>query len=83
MPRMDGYSLCRAIREDPNLGELCVYLHTSLSGVFNEQMVETVGADRFIAKYLPDELAGLIQQRLYEHAEKYALDSNEDFRAAI
>lgn len=66
MPRMDGYSLTRAIREDPQLQGIYVILHTSLSGVFNQSMVEQVGADRFIAKYLPDELAELVQTVIKE-----------------
>ncbi|WP_448096799.1 chemotaxis protein [Luteibacter yeojuensis] len=57
MPAMDGYALTRAIREDAQLRHLKVLLHSSLSGVFNEAMVERVGADRFIAKFQPDVLA--------------------------
>jgi two-component system chemotaxis response regulator CheV len=41
-----------------------VVLHTSLSGVFNQAMVEKVGADDFIAKFQPDELATSVQQWL-------------------
>lgn len=58
MPEMDGYTLTAAVRRDPRLKDLYVLLHTSLSGVFNNAMVEKVGADRFIAKFNPDELAG-------------------------
>ena len=32
-------------------------LHTSLSGVFNHAMVEKVGANDFMAKFSPDNLA--------------------------
>ncbi len=72
MPAMDGYALTRAIREDAQLRHLKVLLHSSLSGVFNEAMVERVGADRFIAKFQPDVLAtavlgvaaGLIRRRM-------------------
>jgi two-component system chemotaxis response regulator CheV len=35
-------------------------LHTSLSGVFNQAMVKKVGADDFIAKFHPDELAAAV-----------------------
>jgi two-component system chemotaxis response regulator CheV len=38
---------------------LFILLHTSLSGVFNEAMVKKVGADGFLAKFQPDELARL------------------------
>jgi len=57
MPEMSGYTLTAEIRNTPELKKLHVILHTSLSGVFNQTMVEKVGADDFIAKFHPDELA--------------------------
>lgn len=60
MPRMDGYTLTTEIRKDPELERLYVLLHTSLSGVFNKSMVEKVGADNFVPKFNPDELAKTI-----------------------
>lgn len=57
MPNMDGYTLTTEIRKDPRLNELYVILHTSLSGVFNQSMVEKVGANKFIAKFNADDLA--------------------------
>ncbi len=56
MPEMDGYTLTSEIRRDPRLKDLYVILHSSLSGVFNENMVKKVGADRFIPKFSADEL---------------------------
>ena len=70
MPQMDGYSLTTAIRKDPDLEKLHVFLHSSLSGVFNETMVKKVGANRFLPKYEPNELAEFVQARLIEHAEE-------------
>ena len=64
MPKMDGYSLVKAIREDARLADLYVILHSSLSGVFNESMVKKVGADHFLAKFVPDELASRVTHRL-------------------
>lgn len=72
MPRMDGYTLTARMRREPGMKEVYVLLHTSLSGVFNQAMVEKVGANRFLAKYDPDELAKLVQNRLREHIEAYA-----------
>lgn len=60
MPRMDGYTLTTEIRKDPKLEKLYVLLHTSLSGVFNQSMVKKVGADNFVPKFNPDELAKTI-----------------------
>jgi two-component system chemotaxis response regulator CheV len=72
MPRMDGYALTTRIREHPNLQGLYVLLHSSLSGVFNEEMVKKVGADRFLAKFAPDELAKMVQEALRLHSAKPA-----------
>jgi two-component system chemotaxis response regulator CheV len=44
-------------------------LHTSLSGVFNQAMVQKVGADDFIAKFHPDELATAVQKWLMTECE--------------
>ncbi len=60
MPEMDGYTLTSEVKADPNLSALHIILHTSLSGVFNQSMVEKVGADDFIAKFNPDELASAV-----------------------
>ncbi|MEJ2692590.1 MAG: chemotaxis protein [Candidatus Thiodiazotropha sp.] len=68
MPKLDGYSLVTAIREDSKLADLYVILHSSLSGVFNESMVRKVGADHFLAKFVPDELADRITERLKQLA---------------
>ena len=67
MPRMDGYTLTTKIRKEPAFKDVHIILHTSLSGVFNQNMIEKVGADKFLAKYKPDELASIVQQRLKEH----------------
>lgn len=71
MPRMDGYTLTALIRKEPAMKDVYVLLHTSLSGVFNQAMVEKVGANKFLAKYAPDDLARLVQQRLREHLAAY------------
>lgn len=57
MPRMDGYTLTRKIRENDKLKNLRVILHSSLSGQFNHDMVKRAGADDFLAKFDPDDLA--------------------------
>ena len=64
MPEMDGYTLTAEIKNTPELENLHVVLHTSLSGVFNQAMVKKVGADDFIAKFHPDELATAVQKWL-------------------
>jgi two-component system chemotaxis response regulator CheV len=64
MPKMDGYTFTAAVRANAGMGHIHIILHTSLSGVFNEAMVKKVGADDFLAKFNPDELARRINGRL-------------------
>ena len=60
MPRMDGYTLTRKIREHAKLKHLRVILHSSLSGQFNVDMVKRAGADDFLAKFDPNELGATV-----------------------
>ncbi|MBW0235126.1 MULTISPECIES: chemotaxis protein CheV [Pseudomonas] len=64
MPEMDGYTLTAEIRNDPRMHNLHIILHTSLSGVFNQAMVKKVGADDFLAKFRPDDLASRVVDRI-------------------
>ncbi len=60
MPEMDGYTFTTEVRADPKLEHLYIILHTSMSGVFNQSMVDSVGANKFIAKFDPNILAEAI-----------------------
>ena len=66
MPEMDGYRLTAEIRADERMSDLFIALNTSLSGNFNEAMVEKVGCNRFISKFQPDMLVDVVQQRMRE-----------------
>ena len=70
MPEMDGSTFTTRVREDPRLADLHILLHTSLSGVFNNAMVEKVGADDFIAKFQPDLLASHVLKRLRDWSQE-------------
>ncbi|MEQ3512833.1 chemotaxis protein CheV [Pseudoalteromonas sp. BZB3] len=67
MPVMDGYRLTYEIRNDPRLKDLYVILNTSLSGSFNQAMVEKVGCNAFLSKFQPDLLVEEVQNRLKEY----------------
>lgn len=69
MPEMDGYTLTTELRKDPRFSKLFILLHTSLSGTFNNAMVERVGADQFVPKFKPDELAEAVVSRIREFAK--------------
>jgi two-component system chemotaxis response regulator CheV len=69
MPEMDGYRLTAEVRQDPRMSDLFIALNTSLSGSFNESLVEKVGCNRFISKFQPDLLVDVVQQRMREKLE--------------
>lgn len=69
MPEMDGYRLTHEVRSDAALKDLYVILHTSLSGSFNQAMVEKVGCNDFLSKFQPDELAKKVQNFLREQIQ--------------
>ncbi len=62
MPVMDGYTLTSNIRSNPDLKNLTVLLHTSLSGVFDSKLLETVDANGFLSKFDKAELAEVIKK---------------------
>ncbi|WP_172146936.1 MULTISPECIES: chemotaxis protein CheV [Pseudomonas] len=66
MPEMDGYTLTAEIRSDVRMQKLHILLHTSLSGVFNQAMVKKVGANDFLPKFRPDDLAARVVARINE-----------------
>lgn len=67
MPEMDGYTFTTEVRSDDRLKHLYIILHTSMSGVFNQSMVDRVGADKFIAKFEPDILAQAVIDTMDSH----------------
>lgn len=56
MPELDGYTLTTKIKQKTETAHIPVILHSSLSGSFNKNIVEQVGANSFIAKFDPNEL---------------------------
>lgn len=57
MPEMDGYVLTRKIKGDSRFENIPVVMHSSLSGEANKSIGVTVGADAYVAKFEPLELA--------------------------
>lgn len=70
MPEMDGYTLAAMIREDQRMDRMHIVLHSSLSGGFNVSMVKKVGADGFLAKFNPDDLAGVVIDRIKSYESR-------------
>ena len=70
MPEMDGYTLTAEVKANERMRDMPIILHTSLSGVFNNAMVEKVGANDFIPKFHPDELATAVKKWLKMDSEE-------------
>jgi two-component system, chemotaxis family, chemotaxis protein CheV len=64
MPEMDGFTLTRNIKSDARFRSIPVVIHSSLSGTTNEQHVERVGADAYVAKFVAEELADTLRRVL-------------------
>jgi two-component system chemotaxis response regulator CheV len=67
MPEMDGFSLTRLIKQDARFKTIPVVIHSSLTGTTNENHVRSVGANAYVAKFAPRELAATIRRVLAEH----------------
>jgi two-component system chemotaxis response regulator CheV len=64
MPEMDGFTLTRLIKQDARFKAIPVVIHSSLTGTTNENHVKSVGADAYVAKFAPRELAATIRRVL-------------------
>jgi len=64
MPRMDGYTLTRKVKEHPELLGMKIILHTSLGGQENLYKGIKVGADEFLVKFHPSSLLEIVRKYL-------------------
>jgi two-component system chemotaxis response regulator CheV len=64
MPEMDGFTLTRLIKQDVRFKNMPVVIHSSLTGTTNENHVKSVGADAYVGKFAPRELADTIRKVL-------------------
>jgi two-component system chemotaxis response regulator CheV len=64
MPEMDGYVLTQKIKADPRLAHLPVIMHSSLTAQANQAMGRGVGADAYVSKFQPRELADTLEHFL-------------------
>jgi two-component system, chemotaxis family, chemotaxis protein CheV len=67
MPEMDGFTLTRHIKSDTRFTGIPVVIHSSLTGATNEHHVRSVGADAYVAKFMPREFAATIRGVLPKH----------------
>jgi two-component system chemotaxis response regulator CheV len=64
MPEMDGYILTKKIKNDPRFSGIPVIMHSSLSGMSNQQLGKSVGVDEYVAKFEPQRLSEALGRRL-------------------
>jgi two-component system chemotaxis response regulator CheV len=64
MPEMDGYILTKKIKSDPRFLGVPVIMHSSLSGMSNQQLGKSVGVDEYVAKFEPQRLSEALTRRL-------------------
>lgn len=62
MPEMDGYILTRSIKSDPRFEGVPVVMHSSLSGMSNQQLGKSVGVDEYVPKFEPHKLAQTLRR---------------------
>jgi two-component system chemotaxis response regulator CheV len=60
MPEMDGYVLTRKIKEDQRFNGIPVIMHSSLTSEANQALGKGVGADAYVPKFEPRELAAIV-----------------------
>ena len=68
MPEMDGYILTKRIKTDPRFEGVPVIMHSSLSGMSNQQLGRSVGVDEYVAKFEPQRLAEVLRRLITQHA---------------
>jgi two-component system chemotaxis response regulator CheV len=64
MPEMDGYILTKRIKSDPRFAGVPVIMHSSLSGMSNQQLGKSVGVDEYVPKFEPQRLSETLTRRL-------------------
>ncbi len=64
MPVMDGFTFTRKVKENPRLAKIYIAINSSLSNRSNEEKAEQMGADDFIPKFTPDNMARIVIEQV-------------------
>ena len=62
--RKDGYILTKKIKSDPRFAGVQVIMHSSLSGMSNQQLGKSVGVDEYVPKFEAQKLSETLTRRL-------------------
>ena len=74
MPEMDGYMLTKQIKSDPRFQGIPVIMHSSLSGMSNQQLGLSVGVDEYVSKFEPQRLSEVLTRRILGTDELVKVD---------
>jgi two-component system chemotaxis response regulator CheV len=72
MPEMDGYILTKNIKSDPRFAGIPVIMHSSLSGMSNQQLGRSVGVDEYVSKFEPVRLSETVARILQQSVKAAA-----------
>ena len=62
MPEMDGFEVCRTVRDDPELGSTTIVMLTAMGQKVDRDRAEAVGVDHYLTKPFDDEeVLGLLE----------------------
>ncbi|MBF0446035.1 MAG: chemotaxis protein CheV [Magnetococcales bacterium] len=70
MPQMDGFTFTKKVKAIPELAKIHLVLHSSMNNKANHAKAEAVGADGFVAKFQPDEIAKIVIEKLKKAKEQ-------------
>ncbi|QJT08700.1 hybrid sensor histidine kinase/response regulator [Oceanidesulfovibrio marinus] len=83
MPGMDGYELCRRIKENPKIRHIPILFVTAMSGVEDEEKGFRLGAVDFITKpFRPSIVLARVKTHLTLHRQKRVLEQMVQERTA-
>jgi two-component system, chemotaxis family, chemotaxis protein CheV len=69
MPEMDGYMLTKLVKSDARFQGVPVVMHSSLSGMSNQKLGQSVGVDEYVSKFEPQRLSEVISRRILGTSE--------------
>ena len=65
MPEMDGFEVCRQVRQDPELSDLVVIMLTAMGQKVDEERAREAGVDHFLTKPFDHEEALSLLEGIY------------------
>ncbi|MBF0614526.1 MAG: chemotaxis protein CheV [Magnetococcales bacterium] len=75
MPVMDGFTFTRKVKSDPRFKSLYVAINSSLSNKSNQDKARQMGADDFIPKFTPNNMAKIVIEQMEKANQRLLADS--------